>query len=80
MSDENKDTSMLWVAVDVGCIECGEPSDVFGVFTSQEQAQATCDAWYAHDNGWRGGQHSYQVIPVDALNKASLPVVEEVQS
>jgi hypothetical protein len=65
-------TNMLYVAVDIGCIECGEPSAVFGVFDSEEAAQAACDAQREIDNGWRGGQHSYDVFAVAEMNTTYL--------
>lgn len=67
---------MLYVAVDVGCIECGEPSGVIGVFTTRDAAQAACDSWFSYDSGWRGGQHHYEVHEVAAVDVAVDPIDE----
>jgi hypothetical protein len=32
-----------WIAVEVGCIECGEPSTVLGPFASKDDAEAEVD-------------------------------------
>lgn len=62
---------MLYVAVDIGCIECGEYSFVLGVFTRAEDAHAICKEW--KDLGWRGGQHSYEVFEVPEIDLAKHP-------
>jgi hypothetical protein len=58
----------LFVAVDVGCIECGEETAVLGVFTPQEKAEKVCDDhrqrqaldWY--------GEHRFGVFPIDEVD------------
>ena len=30
---------MKYIVVDIGCIECGEPSDILGVFTDRQKAE-----------------------------------------
>lgn len=54
----------LYVAVDIGCIECGEPSHVLGVFTTAERAQAVANC--AHEEQARNwhGQHFFKVFEV----------------
>jgi hypothetical protein len=52
----------MYLAMDIGCLECGELSKVLGIFKTPEQAKAVCDA---ADIGWRGGQHSYEVFEVE---------------
>ena len=57
-----------YVAVDIGCLECGEESDVLGIFTSEEgarQAQALHKAWQAKH--W-SGQHEFKVFAINTLN------------
>lgn len=53
-----------FVAVDIGCIECGESSALIGVYDTHESAQQACDTW--QEVGWRGGQHSYEVFDLDS--------------
>jgi hypothetical protein len=51
----------VYVAVDVGCIECGEDSEVLGAFVSREQAEQVADgARIAQRENWHG-QHSFFV-------------------
>lgn len=61
----------VWVPVDIGCIECGEPSAVLGVFRSRQEA---LDAFSEHigeevtDDGmpfFTNGQHYAQVFECD---------------
>ena len=60
----------MFVAVDIGCIECGEDSNVLGIFTTKEQAETACGA--ASDKqvkNWHG-EHRFHVF------EAKLPEVE----
>ena len=57
---------MSWVAIDIGCIECGMPSGVIGVFDSKVEADAEVERWYDEFGGFtNGGQHSYEVFNLD---------------
>ena len=59
---------MYYVAVDIGCIECGESSAVLGIFKKEEDAQAVCDkAEVTQKANWTG-QHYFEVFPVKHLN------------
>lgn len=62
-------TGNVFLAFDIGCIECGSSSAVIGTFATREQAQAACDAWEAL--GWRDGQHFYEVF--DLRSAVGLP-------
>ena len=62
---------VVFVAVDIGCIECGEDSNVLGIFGTKEMAVEACDK--ARDEqlkNWRG-QHIFEVF------EAKLPEVGE---
>lgn len=62
---------IVFVAVDIGCIECGEDSDVLGIFTTKEQAEKACnEAGDKQSKNWRG-QHNFEVF------EAQLPEDEE---
>jgi len=51
-----------WLAFDIGCIECGESSNVIGIYASREGAQAAADAAEkAQLEDWHG-QHSMEVF------------------
>lgn len=58
----------LFVAVDIGCIECGEESAVLGVFTTEEKAEAVLNDHRIRQNkNWRG-QHSFECFEVDGID------------
>jgi len=59
-----------YIVMDIGCIECGEPSDIVGVYKSWDEAQAAGDE-YANakpQNSWGRaewtGQHYVQVFKI----------------
>lgn len=57
----------LFVAVDIGCIECGEKSAVLGVFETKEEAESVCNEHAGrHQEKW-DGQHSFEVFRVPAI-------------
>lgn len=60
---------MLYVAVDVGCIECGENSAVLGVFESKERAEQVAKEHYSRQSDHWHGQHSFEVFEVPAVNE-----------
>jgi len=52
----------LYIAMQIGCLECGEPSKVLGVFTDRGTAeQLVKDAWQWHDilDNWEGERKYY---------------------
>lgn len=59
---------MLYVAVDIGCIDCGEESAVLGVFESKEKAEEVIsdhiERWSKNCNG----DHDFEIFEVDGLN------------
>lgn len=61
---------VVFVAVDVGCIECGEDSNVIGIFATKAQAVKACDEAREQLENWRG-QHMFEVF------EAKLPEVGE---
>ena len=66
-----KGASVKYVAVDIGCIECGASSDVIGVFDTRQAAEDACKPWEAL--GWIGEQHYYEVFDVAEENVAKEP-------
>lgn len=58
----------LFVAVDIGCLECGEPSEVLGIFTNKEEAEAICTEAEAYQAEHWHGQHEFQVFEVPEIN------------
>lgn len=41
----------VWVVVDVGCMECGEDTEVLGVYPTKEQAEAAWKTGHYFTNG-----------------------------
>ncbi len=52
--------SKVFVAVDVGCLECGEQSKVIGVFNNKDRADAALQAAEAQRADW-SGEHAFFV-------------------
>ena len=57
-------TTTVYVAVDVGCIECGESSAVLGVFTDRTTAEEVMEAAQAAQAENWSGQHDFFVQEV----------------
>ena len=58
----------LFVAVDIGCIECCEDSAVLGVFKSKDHALAVCKEHELRQiENWHG-QHSFEVFMVTGID------------
>lgn len=58
----------LWVAVDIGCIECGEESAVLGVFTDEGMAKVVTSEHQSRQSAGWTGQHEFMIFPVDDVN------------
>lgn len=57
-----------YVAVDVGCIECGEDSAVLGIFSDKDLAdQVIEDHAERQKKDWHG-QHSFEIFEVDGID------------
>lgn len=59
----------LYVAVDIGCIECGEESAVLGVFTDREAAEAVRSSQEKIQAEHWMGQHSFEIFEIEEMNK-----------
>jgi hypothetical protein len=60
---------MYYVAVDIGCIECGEPSAVIGIYKKRSDAEkAIADHKKRQEENWKG-QHVFEVFEIERLNK-----------
>lgn len=59
---------MLYVAMDIGCIECGEESAVLGIFSSREQAEAVCMEHEKRQKAAWHGQHEFEIFAVPAVD------------
>lgn len=57
----------LYVAVDIGCIECGEPSNVLGIFTNKEDAEHVANEHEQEQAQHWTRPHSFEVFEVDGI-------------
>jgi hypothetical protein len=57
------------VAVDIGCLECGESSKVLGVFTMKMRAEAVCEEHEARQKATWHGQHSFEVFEISGIDE-----------
>lgn len=59
---------MRYILVNIGCIECGVPSNIVGIFDNEERAkelEKQCDEKYS----WReGGQNSFEIFKEPEVN------------
>jgi len=57
-----------YLAMDIGCIECGEGSHVIGIFKTRQEAQKAIEKYLDPDHRWgkkgRIGQHSEEIFEV----------------
>jgi hypothetical protein len=54
-----------YIAMDIGCIECGEPSGIVGVFDDEVEATAACNlATEKQAEDWHG-QHHFEVFDIE---------------
>lgn len=61
----------FFVAVDIGCIECCEPTAVIGIFSTHAAAQCACDEREAFQQAHWTGQHAFEVHEVVTLDIAA---------
>ena len=65
----------LYLAMDIGCIECGEKSKVIGVYTTKAEANKAIKDYIDPNHRWgrkgRIGQHYEEVF------KITIPVIRE---
>lgn len=58
-----------YVAVDVGCIECGERTSILGIFTNKKQAEKILkEHSKRQEDNWEG-QHSFELFKIEKLNE-----------
>ncbi len=74
---EGKVRGILYLAFDIGCIECGEKSSVIGVYSTEVEAERAIKKYITNEPNkfgtnwgrkeWRG-QHSCEVFKVKVNN------------
>lgn len=57
----------MWLAFNVGCIECGVSSNVVAIYPTEQEAKAVAEK-LNNTYEWReGGQNSYEVFKLGEL-------------
>lgn len=60
---------MYYVALDIGCIECGEDSNILGIFTNKKRAEEVIkDHENRQKENW-SGQHYFDVVEIEEIDK-----------
>lgn len=57
----------MWIVMDIGCIECGEGSNLVGLFTNEDKANKFA-ATLNEKRGFTVGQHNYEVFKLPEPN------------
>lgn len=55
----------VWVAMDIGCYECGEPSALLGIFADEASAMAILGAAHEEQQKDWHGQHSFELFEIE---------------
>lgn len=63
--------SRRWLLMDIGCLECGEPSRVVGVFSNESAATQLQERLTAGDIVKKNGQHRFVVFQLPATGHVS---------
>jgi hypothetical protein len=63
--------SDLWVAIDVGCHECGVTSEVIGAFRDEASAEEAAEVRGEETGCWRDGGQS-----IPEVFRVKIPAVE----
>ncbi|PMC38619.1 hypothetical protein CJ195_09185 [Bacillus sp. UMB0899] len=60
---------MYYVVLDQGCSECGESSNILGIFTSIDKAKKVRDEYKIVNNLDEYSDHEFFIYKIDALDK-----------
>lgn len=60
---------MYYVVVDIGCIECGEPTNILGIFTDKDKALGILTHFSSLQAAHWHGQHSFELFECEELDK-----------
>jgi hypothetical protein len=72
----------MWLAMDIGCIECGESSEVIGVYLTEEEANLACINWRTGGKWGRSGrrgEHSEEVFKIQVFEASDSEDSEPMQ-
>ena len=57
---------MRYLAFDIGCIECGEPSGVIGIYDTEEEAIDAAELAREKQSANWEGQHGFRVFDLES--------------
>ncbi|MBO1510151.1 DUF7336 domain-containing protein [Metabacillus bambusae] len=60
---------MYYVVLDLGCAECGESSNILGIFTSIEQAKKAVKEYKEKNRLDEYSDHEFFIYKIDQLDK-----------
>ncbi|WP_078547585.1 DUF7336 domain-containing protein [Litchfieldia alkalitelluris] len=60
---------MYFVVIDIGCTECGESSNLIGIFTSKERAQAAKETYIKVNRLQNNSDHEFFIYQIEELDK-----------
>ncbi len=60
---------MYYVVLDLGCAECGESSNVLGIFTSLDKAKKARDEYKEVNKLDEYSDHEFFIYKIDTLDK-----------
>ena len=63
------DKYMYYVVLDLGCSECGESSNILGIFTSIENARKARDEYKIVNKLDDYSDHEFFIYKIDTLDK-----------
>lgn len=66
----------MWIVVDIGCIECGESSDLVGIFSTEEKANSVCSQLNNSRATFTRSQHEFDVFELGLPNKINPDYLE----
>ncbi|KKI91902.1 hypothetical protein WQ54_12285 [Bacillus sp. SA1-12] len=60
---------MFYVVLDLGCAECGESSNILGIFTTLEAAKSAQEEYIEKNRLDEYSDHEFFIYKIDQLNK-----------
>lgn len=60
-----------WLVFDIGCIECGEESDIVGLYDTKEEAVAASIVASEKQQQHWSGQHEFEIYDLAAFSPAA---------
>lgn len=67
---------MMWIVMDIGCLECNVPTSVVGVFTNEERAKKTARILDRKS----GSDQSFKVFPMPAIDVIGAEYAAQAES